>query len=103
MKTSTLNQVEDSGFYDEFDDIFAIEYESFLIDDESKYDMFEFDDLCSAVACLIASTSEFDSPLASLKIKPLPNSRKHSFLGSNESLLVIATSQLAYLERTRKP
>ena len=35
---------------------------SFLIDDEHKYDVFEFDDLCSAYECLFGSTAESDSP-----------------------------------------
>ena len=44
IEFSTLNLVEDSVFRDDFDDMFAAEYESFLIDDEPKYDVFEFDD-----------------------------------------------------------
>jgi len=40
IKTSILNLVEDSIFDDEFDDMFAAEYESFFIDDEPKYDIF---------------------------------------------------------------
>ena len=40
IETSTLNWVEDSIFDDEFDDIFAAEYESFFIDDEPEYNIF---------------------------------------------------------------
>ena len=46
VETSTLNWIEDSNFDDEFDEMFAAEYESFLIDDEPEYDVFQFDDLC---------------------------------------------------------
>ena len=57
MKFSTLNQVRDSIFDDAFDDVFATDYESVLIDDEPEYDVFEFDDLCSACDHLLASAS----------------------------------------------
>ena len=40
VEFSTLNWVEDSMFDDEFDGIFTTEYESFLIYDESEYDVF---------------------------------------------------------------
>jgi len=36
----------DSVSDDDFDDIFTAKYVSSIIDDESKYDVFEFDDLC---------------------------------------------------------
>ena len=49
VETSTLNWVEDSQFDDEFDELFAAEYESFLIDDEPEYDVFQFDDLYSCL------------------------------------------------------
>jgi len=78
VKTSTLNWVEDSNFDDEFDEMFAAEYESFLIDDEPKYDVFQFDDLCSASECVISSASEPDSTSMSLDLKPLTNSLKYS-------------------------
>ena len=68
MKFSTLNQVGDSIFDDAFDDVFATEYESFLINDEPEYDVFEFNDLCSLADCLLTTVSEFDtksiSPIA---------------------------------------
>ena len=61
MEFSTLNWVEDSVFNDAFDDIFASEYESFLINDEPEYDVFEFNDLHYAVDCLLTAASEFAS------------------------------------------
>ena len=69
-----------------FDDMFATEYESFLIDDEPKYSLFEFNDLCFASECLIAFAIESNLPPASLNLEHLPNSPKYSFLGPNESL-----------------
>ena len=115
MDFSTLNWVEDSVFDDALDDMFAAEYESFLVDDEPKYDVFEFDDLCSTANCLLTDVSksmhESISPPA-LELKPLPNSLKYALLGPNESLPVIITSDLdrdqedkliALLRETRKP
>ena len=58
MEFSTLNWVGDSIFDDAFDDIFATEYESFLIDDEPEYDVFEFDDLYSPADCLLIAVSK---------------------------------------------
>jgi len=40
MEFSTLNWVEDFIFNDDFNDMFIAEYESFLVDDEPKYDVF---------------------------------------------------------------
>ena len=40
-------------FNDEFDTIFAVEYEYFLIDDEPSMMCLSLMDSCSAVACLI--------------------------------------------------
>ena len=74
--------------------MFATEYESFLIDDEPDYDVFQFDDLCSASECVISSTPEPDSPSASLDLKPLPDSLKYSFLGPDNSFPVIIASDL---------
>jgi len=68
MKFSTLNWVEDSIFDDDFDDIFAAKYESFLIDDEPEYDVFEFDDLCSAFDCLLTVAFEYTPDLFSLML-----------------------------------
>jgi len=36
MEFSTLNWAEDSAFDDDFDDVFAVEYESFTMDDEHE-------------------------------------------------------------------
>jgi len=58
MKFSTLNWVGDSIFDYAFDDVFATKYESFLIDDEAEYDVFEFDDLCSTPDCLLTAVCE---------------------------------------------
>jgi len=66
----------------------------FFIDDEPKCDIFQFDDLCSDSACLIASASEFEYPHTSLELKPLPDSLKHVFFRPDESLLVIIASDL---------
>ena len=86
MEFSTLNWAEDSMFDDEFHDMFIAKYESLLMDDEPEYNVFEFDDLCSAANFLMASTSKFDSLSASIKLKTLANSLKYSFLGLDESL-----------------
>ena len=79
------------------DDVLATEYESFLIEDEPEYDVFEFDDLCSTADCLFTAVSESMhesvSPPA-LELKPLSDSLKYAFLGPNESLPVIVTSDL---------
>ena len=58
--------------------------------------MFEFDGLCSVVDCLVtfASTSESNSPPASLELKLLLVSLNYSFLGPGESLPVIISSDL---------
>jgi len=74
--------------------MFAAEYESFLIDDEPEYDVFQFDDLCSASECAISSTFEHNSPSASLDLNPLPDSLKYSFLGPDDSFPVIIASDL---------
>ena len=71
IEAFTLKWVEDSIFDDEFDNMFAAKYEYFLTDDESEYDMFEFNDLCSAAECLTASTFESNFSPASLELKPL--------------------------------
>jgi len=115
MEFSTLNWVEDSVFDDAFDEMFAVEYESFLVNDEPEYDVFEFDDLCSTADYLLTVVSKSMhksvSPPA-LELKPLPHSLKHAFLGLDESLPVIVASDLdrdqedkliALLRETRKP
>jgi len=47
--------------------MFVAEYESFLIDDEPKYNVFELDDLWSITNYLIGSTSKSDSLPTSLE------------------------------------
>jgi len=81
-------------FDNEFDDMLAVEYESFLIDDEPEYDVFKSDDLCYAVDCLLTDTSESVSSSPTLKLKLLPDSLKYSFLGPDEPLPVIIPSDL---------
>ena len=93
VEFSTLHWVEDSVLDDARDDVFAIEYEPFLVNDEPKYDAFEFDDLCSTVDCLLPAASETVSP-PTLELKPLPDSLKYAFIGPNESLPVIIASDL---------
>jgi len=77
--------------------MFAVKYESFVIDDEPNYGVFEFDDLCVTANCMIASppesASKSNSPPSSLELKPLPDSLK-SFLEFGKSLHVIITSDL---------
>jgi len=48
--------------------MFAVECESFLIDDEPEYDVFEFDDLCSTANCRLANASESATRFVSLSI-----------------------------------
>ena len=83
VEFSTINSIEECVFNYDFDDMFIAEYESFLIDDELEYNVFEFDDLCSAVVCLLIAISEFDRKsisLPTLELKPLPDSLKYVFL-----------------------
>ena len=54
MEFSTTNLVEDFMVEDEFDDMFAAEDECFLTDNEPKFDVFEFDDLCCVTDYLVA-------------------------------------------------
>ena len=82
MKFSTLNWVGDSVFDDAFDDVFATGYESFLINDEPKYDVFELDDLYSTADCLLTTVSESATEsisLIALELKPLPDSLNMHF------------------------
>jgi len=97
MEFSTLNWVEDSVFDDAFDEIFVAKCESFLVNDEPEYDVFEFDDLCSTADCLLTIVSESMHESVSpptLKLKPLSNSLKYAFLGPDKSLPIIITSNL---------
>ena len=92
MEFSTLNLVEGFVLDDNFDDMFAAEYESLLMDNKFEYDVFEFDDLCSATDCPLASVSEYAYEFVSppiLKLKPLPDSFMYAFLGPSESLPMI--------------
>ena len=97
IEFSTLNWVGDSIFDYAFDNVFATEYESFLIDDEHEYDVFDIDDLRSTADCLLTDVSESAtesvSPVA-LELKHLPDSLKYGFLGPDESLLVIIAFDL---------
>ena len=98
IEFSTLNWVEDSIFDDDLDDIFAAKYRPSLMDYGPEYDVSEFDDLCFAVNCLLASTSEpapeSVSPSTAPELKPLCVSHKYSFLRPNESLPAIIASNL---------
>ena len=83
MEFSTLNWLGDSIVDNAFDDVFATEYESILIDDEPECDVFEFDDLCSTTYCLLTAVSKYAveavSPVA-LELNPLLDSLKYAFL-----------------------
>ena len=83
---------------DVFVDVFATKYESFLIDNKPEYDVFEFNNLCSTADCLLAVVSEsaieFVSPVM-LELKFLPYSLKYAFLGADESLPILITSDLS--------
>jgi len=90
MVFSTLNWVEDFLFDDDFDHMFAAERKPFLIDDEPKYDVFKFDDLCSATNYLLAPISQSahkSISLPALELKPLPDSLKYAFLGPMDPYL----------------
>ena len=104
MEFSTLDWIGDSVFDDTFDDIFATEYESFLIEDEPEDDVFEFDDLCSTANCLLIavfeSNHEFFSP-PTLELKSLSNYLKYAFLGPDESLPIIIAFHLAQNEEDK--
>ena len=65
MEFSSLHWVEDSILDDACDDVFDVEYESFLVNDEPEYDAFEFDDLYSTGDCLLIAASESASELVS--------------------------------------
>ena len=59
--------------------MFAAKYESFLIDDEPEYNVFQFDEMCSSYECVISSISKSDFPPTSLELKPLLDSLNYSF------------------------
>jgi len=87
----------DDFSYDELEfehvDEFAVEYESFLVDDEPKYDVFDFNDAHS-VDFIPKVASTYDTFAAPLDLKPFPNSIKYALLGHDESLPVIIASDL---------
>jgi len=74
-----------------------LQYESFLVDDEREYDVFEFDDLYSATDCLFTVVSD-SAPKSvappTLELKPLLDSLKYAYLGPDESLPVIISFDL---------
>ena len=78
----------------EFDyvDEFAIAYKSSFMDDEPKYDVFDFN------MCLVDFITDvifaYDTSTVSLDLKPLPASLKYAFLGLDESLHVIIAYDL---------
>ena len=73
-------------------DEFAVEYESFFMDHESKYDVFDFD-MCF-VNFIVDVAAACDTSAVSLDLKLLPNSLKYVFRGPDESLPVIIASDL---------
>jgi len=62
------------------------------MDDEPKYDVFDFDTCTMDFIAEIAST--YGSSAMSLDLKPLPDSLKFAFLGPNESLRMIIAFNL---------
>ena len=78
----------DNFSYDELEfeqiDEFNIQYESFFMDNEPKYDVDNFDDVCSVdFITNVACASNTSTILLSLKL--LSNSLKYAFLGLNKS------------------
>ena len=61
--------------------------------DDAFDDVFEFDDLCSIVDCLLTAASESVFPPA-LELKSLPGSLKYTFIRPDESLPIIIASDL---------
>ena len=91
-------------------DEFAIEYESFLKNDELEYDVFDFNDAYS-VYFITEVAFAYDTSTAPLDLKPLSDSFKYALLYHDESLLVIIASDLnqdqeekllTYLGRTKR-
>ena len=77
--------------------MFAAEYESFLVNDEPEYDVFEFDDWYSTADCLLTAVSESMNESVSppaRELKPLLDSLKYAFVGPDESLPIIVASDL---------
>jgi len=73
-------------------DEFTVEYESFFVDAEPGYDVFDFDTYFMVFIAEITSTC--DTFGVSLDLKPLADSLKYAFLSPNESLPVIIASDL---------
>jgi len=73
-------------------DEFAIGYESFFVDDEPKYNVFDFD-TCS-VDFIVDVASAYDTSTISLDLKSFPNFLKYAFLGPDESLSIIIAFDL---------
>ena len=95
MYHSTFNWLGNSSYDElEFEHVneFVVIYESFFIDDEPEYNVFDFDmwsmDFIAEVIFVC------DTSAISLDIKPLPDSFKYVFLVPHESLLVIIASDL---------
>ena len=65
----------------EHEDEFAIEYESFLMDNEPECDVFDFDDACY-VDLIVDIVSTCDTFAVPLDLNPLPDSLKYAFYGS---------------------
>ena len=74
-------------------DKFTTEHESFLMDDEPEYDVFDFDDACS-IDLITEVVSACDTFVVSLDLKLLPDSLKYAFLRHDESLPMIIASYL---------
>ena len=92
MDSSTLNWIENPVFNDDLDVAIVTENESFLINDNPEYDMFEFDDLCSDVDCLLTAMTEYvdESVVPNvLELKPLPDSLKYAFWGPMNPYLLL--------------
>jgi len=91
MDHSTFNWVGDISC-DELAFEFVLEYESFFMDGEPKYGLFEFDTCSVDFIAEIASACDTSAML--LDLEALPDSLKYTFLGPNASLLVIIASTL---------
>jgi len=87
----------DDFSYDELEfehvDECAVEYESFLVDDEPVYDVFDFNDACP-MDFITKVASACDTSAAPLDLKPLPDSLKYVCSDHHESLPMIIASDL---------
>ena len=73
---------------------FVVEYESFFINDEPEYDVFDFNDAC-LVNFIAEVASICDTSTVPLDLKPLPESLKFAFLRDGEFLPLIIASNLS--------